>query len=323
MERLRERRDKHLLNKYSLLRHFLSDNDYFKRKEKKVQQKKLDAAKVLEGVPDIAVSAEAHEGGIALTTADTTTGHPADAESSTVIGEETIANSSAGDNAAVCGSVEQEVMRPVALTAIDGPIPASAAVAVNSSASSSITMPSDTAMPIVLPHQEPAGETRITLGENAPTGSSYSMYADNQSAVSVAPSGDNTVSLDSNADASSFGKSAPEHKEAEPPLDTHESTVVSGAMNAPVVSFSGVSESVEKVGVDEEHLAADQEGTDTGADVPEDEDEEDDDPDPEKADEPLELQVSYAMRDVPLISQPPILKAELHEHQVSQHRIDC
>ena len=32
--------------------------------------------------------------------------------------------------------------------------------------------------------------------------------------------------------------------------------------------------------------------------------------------EPLELQVSYAMRGVPLVPQPPTLIAELHEHQV-------
>lgn len=32
--------------------------------------------------------------------------------------------------------------------------------------------------------------------------------------------------------------------------------------------------------------------------------------------EPVELQVSYAMRGVPLVAQPPTLIAELHEHQV-------
>lgn len=32
--------------------------------------------------------------------------------------------------------------------------------------------------------------------------------------------------------------------------------------------------------------------------------------------EPMELQVSYAMRGVPLVPQPPTLIAELHEHQV-------
>ena len=33
--------------------------------------------------------------------------------------------------------------------------------------------------------------------------------------------------------------------------------------------------------------------------------------------EPVELQVSYAMRGVPLVAQPPTLIAELHDHQVS------
>ena len=38
--------------------------------------------------------------------------------------------------------------------------------------------------------------------------------------------------------------------------------------------------------------------------------------DEEDTSEPVELQVSYAMRGVPLVAQPPTLIAELHEHQV-------
>lgn len=37
----------------------------------------------------------------------------------------------------------------------------------------------------------------------------------------------------------------------------------------------------------------------------------------EDTSEPVELEVSYAMRGVPLVAQPPTLIAELHEHQVS------
>jgi hypothetical protein len=39
--------------------------------------------------------------------------------------------------------------------------------------------------------------------------------------------------------------------------------------------------------------------------------------DDEDTSEPVELEVSYAMRGVPLVAQPPTLIAELHEHQVS------
>ena len=39
MERLRERRDAYLLKKYDLLKFFLSDNDYFRRKERRDREK--------------------------------------------------------------------------------------------------------------------------------------------------------------------------------------------------------------------------------------------------------------------------------------------
>ena len=42
-----------------------------------------------------------------------------------------------------------------------------------------------------------------------------------------------------------------------------------------------------------------------------------DEGDDEDTSEPVELEVSYAMRGVPLVAQPPTLIAELHEHQVS------
>ena len=41
------------------------------------------------------------------------------------------------------------------------------------------------------------------------------------------------------------------------------------------------------------------------------------DADADASAEPVELQVSYAMRGVPLVAQPPTLIAELHDHQVS------
>lgn len=45
-----------------------------------------------------------------------------------------------------------------------------------------------------------------------------------------------------------------------------------------------------------------------------------DEGDDEDTSEPVELEVSYAMRGVPLVAQPPTLIAELHEHQVSLWR---
>ena len=42
-----------------------------------------------------------------------------------------------------------------------------------------------------------------------------------------------------------------------------------------------------------------------------------DEEDADSSTEPVELQVSYAMRGVPLVAQPPTLIAELHEHQVN------
>lgn len=44
--------------------------------------------------------------------------------------------------------------------------------------------------------------------------------------------------------------------------------------------------------------------------------EDEEDADADAGNEPVELQVSYAMRGVPLVAQPPTLIAELHEHQV-------
>lgn len=43
---------------------------------------------------------------------------------------------------------------------------------------------------------------------------------------------------------------------------------------------------------------------------------EDDDGDEDVSAAPVELDVSYAMRGVPIVAQPPTLIAELHEHQV-------
>ena len=44
--------------------------------------------------------------------------------------------------------------------------------------------------------------------------------------------------------------------------------------------------------------------------------EDEEDADADAGNEPVELQVSYAMRGVPIVAQPPTLIAELHEHQV-------
>lgn len=251
MERLRERRDKYLLNKYDLLRHFLSDNDYFKRKEKKVQQRRLEGTK---GGID-GCSAGVKEDVEATVHQDS---HPSDLVGVGGIGGgdqlagkvETSVGVSAQSNAT---SVEYQVAASALASLVD------AVAGANSGTSSSVVVP---------------------------------CFGHSQSELKVSEN----VSFDDE-----LTRAVNEH--------------VSISAGVPVVLFAqtGIADTEgEKQDSEQLREGKDDKVGDDGVN----EQEEDEEEDPAIDEIPLELQVSYAMRDVPLVSQPPTLKAELHEHQV-------